>query len=67
MSNCMLKPAAMLGNFPKTRAGASKPARKDRPSEAANPSVRDYSPWFPAIPGSEYFNRLHRVENQSQS
>jgi hypothetical protein len=63
----MLKRAAMLANFPKTLTGASNSDRKDWLSKTANSSGWDLSPWFPAIPGSEYFNRLHRVENQSQS
>jgi hypothetical protein len=63
----MLKLAAMLAIFRKTPAAASDPAFSARPTNLAKPLWWDLSPRFPAIPDIDYFIRLHRVENQSQS
>jgi hypothetical protein len=54
-------------HFSKKPRPPSKSAPKDRPTFAANSAGRVFTPWFPAIPASEYFNRLHRADNQSQS
>jgi hypothetical protein len=63
----MLKPGQMLGLFGKTPAVSAEPVYSVYSLEAANPFAWDLSSWFPAIPAFDYFIRLHRVENQSQS